>query len=136
MVFEGGCYCGAIRFRFEGEPKASVQCHCRECQYFTGGHPNIITALPDEGLAFTQGTPKTFARSDLDAPRTRLFCGDCGTSIATISPAFPGITLVKVGTPDDPSTFSADWAQYTIDAQPYHHRPDGDVPVFERAKAG
>ncbi|MEM7212892.1 MAG: GFA family protein [Pseudomonadota bacterium] len=136
MKLEGGCYCGAIRYRFEGDAKASVQCHCRECQYFTGGHPNIIMALPDEGLTFTRGTPKTFARSDLETPRTRLFCGDCGTSIGTVSPAFPGITLVKVGTLDDPSNFKAEWVQYTIDQQPYHHLPEHDVLMFERARGG
>lgn len=133
MKVDGGCYCGKIRYHFDGEPKASAQCHCRECQYFTGGHPNLIVAMPNEGFAFVKGTPKTFARSDLDQPRTRLFCGDCGTAIGTVSPAFPGITLIKVGTLDDPSHFAPDWVQYTVDRQPYHHMPDG-VPSFERAR--
>ena len=32
MVIEGGCYCGALRYRAEGEPVFAGQCHCRECQ--------------------------------------------------------------------------------------------------------
>ena len=133
MALDGGCYCGNIRYHFDGEPKASPQCHCRECQYFTGEHPNLIVALPDDGFSFTRGTPKTFARSDLEVPRTRLFCQDCGTPIGTVSPAFPGITLIKVGTLDDPSGFEPTWAQYLCDAQPYHAVP-GDVPVFDKTR--
>ena len=35
MQVEGGCYCGAVRYRAEGEPAFRGQCHCRECQYIT-----------------------------------------------------------------------------------------------------
>lgn len=133
MKIDGGCYCGSIRYTFDGEPKASAQCHCRECQYFTGGHPNLIMALPDDGLTITKGAPKTFARSDLEVPRTRLFCGDCGTALGTVSPSFPGLTLIKVGTMDDASSFKPDWAQFTCDSQPYHHIDEG-VPAFEKTR--
>ena len=37
MKFEGGCYCGQVRYVAEGEPMVKGQCHCRECQYITGG---------------------------------------------------------------------------------------------------
>src|SRR6516162_2652512 len=29
MNFEGGCYCGKIRYVAEGEPRLKAQCHCR-----------------------------------------------------------------------------------------------------------
>ena len=40
MNIEGGCYCGEIRYLSKGEAQASIQCHCRECQYITGGNPS------------------------------------------------------------------------------------------------
>ena len=43
-----------------------AQCHCRECQYLTGGSANVFMAVPEDGLTFTQGTPKGFTRSDIE----------------------------------------------------------------------
>jgi len=125
MRISGRCYCGEIKFEFEGEPMLALQCHCRECQYISGGHPNAAMALPASGFRFVQGEPKSFARSDLEVPRTRLFCSNCGTSLATLSPKFPDGIIVKVGTFDDPSVWQPAFAQYTKDMQPFHHIPDG-----------
>jgi len=63
MTFEGGCYCGKIRYVSEGEPRLKAQCHCRECQYISGGSPNMFMLMPPDGFRYVSGTPKTFARS-------------------------------------------------------------------------
>jgi hypothetical protein len=131
MTTTGGCYCGKIRYEIDAEPQASIQCHCRECQYITGGHPNAIMIFPLESFRFTQGEPSNFARSDLATPVTRFFCSTCGTGIGTRSPARPDSMIIKVGTLDDPSVFKAQAAIFTIDKQPFHHLPD-DAPAFER----
>ena len=81
MHIEGGCYCGQIRYSFDGEPAGALQCHCRECQYITGGNPNVIVILPESGFEFSTGKTSTFTRSDIDNAVTRHFCPNCGTSI-------------------------------------------------------
>ena len=73
MTFEGGCYCGQVRYG-EGKPHLKAQCHCRECKYISGGAPNLFMLLPAEGFRYVKGAPKTFARSDLEKPVTRGFC--------------------------------------------------------------
>jgi hypothetical protein len=132
MTIEGGCYCGALRYRAEGDPLLKGQCHCRECQYISGGHPNVIVAMPEAGFAYAKGTPKQFRRADLPTPVTREFCGECGTHILTRAPGLPGAVLIKVGTFDDPALFGRpDMAIFTVDRQTFHTVPDG-IPAFER----
>jgi hypothetical protein len=132
MKIEGGCYCGAIRYRVEGEPLFKGQCHCRECQYIAGGSPNMVLGMPESGFSYTKGSPKPFRRSDLESPVTREFCAECGTHLLSRAPGVPGAVLLKVGTLDDPSVFGTpQMAIYTIDKQPFHQIPEG-VPVFER----
>ena len=132
MQVEGGCYCGAVRYRAEGEPLFKGQCHCRECQYSSGGHPNVVMAMPESGYAVTKGKPKEFRRSDLENPVTREFCETCGTHLLSRAPSLAGSVLLKVGTLDDPSVFGGpQMAIYTIDKQSFHQIPEG-IPTFER----
>jgi hypothetical protein len=131
MELEGGCYCGAVRYRASGDPVMKGQCHCRECQYISGGHPNVFLGIREDTLAYTKGAPKQFRRRDLDAPVTREFCGECGTHVLTRTPRLPGVAILKVGTLDDPSGFRPELVIFTVDKQPFHHVPDG-VPAFER----
>lgn len=132
MQIEGGCYCGAVRYRVEGEPGFKGQCHCRECQYISGGHPNVVMGMPEAGFSYAKGAPKAFRRSDLEKPVTREFCGECGTHLLSRAPALPGTVLLKVGTLDDPSVFGVpQMAIYTVDKQSFHHLPEG-IPTFER----
>ena len=131
MKLEGGCYCGKVRYVAEGEPMRKGQCHCRECQFITGGAPNMFMVMPSAGFAYTKGAPKQFTRGDLENPVTREFCPDCGTHLATRPPGRP-VIVVKVGTLDDPNLYGGpQMAIFTIDKQPFHQIPDG-LPAFER----
>jgi hypothetical protein len=131
MEFEGGCYCGELRYRAEGDPLFKAQCHCRECQYISGGSPNMVMGLAESGFEYTKGTARGFRRSDLEDPVTREFCPNCGTHILTRSPALPGTVLLKVGTLDDPAAFGTpQMAVYTAEKQAFHSIPDG-IAVFE-----
>ena len=132
MKITGGCYCGGVRYEATGDALFKGQCHCRECQYITGGHPNVVMAMPESGFSYTKGSPKQFRRSDLEKPVTREFCAECGTHILAKTSAVPGALIMKVGTFDDPSVFgSPQMVIFTIDKQSFHHIPEG-VPTFER----
>ena len=132
MEIEGGCYCGALRYKVVGDPLFKGQCHCRECQYISGGGPNYVMGVPAAGFQYVKGEPRGFSRSDLERPVTREFCETCGTQILARSPGMLGALMLKVGTLDDPSVFGApQMAIYTIDKQSFHHVPEG-LASFER----
>ena len=131
MRVEGGCYCGGVRYLAEGEPIMKAQCHCRECQYMTGGGVNHVIGMPKDGFTYTKGQPSQFSRPDLENPVTREFCPNCGTHLTTRAPGFPGV-IVKVGTMDDPTQYGGpQMAIFTVDQQTFHQIPEG-VPAFER----
>ena len=131
MKLEGGCYCGKVRYEAEGEPMMKAQCHCRECQYISGGAANLFLLMPPDGFHYAKGTPNQFSRSDLENPVTREFCAECGTHLTTRRPGLTAVIL-KVGTLDDPSLFGRpQMAIFAVDKQPFHDIPDG-LPTFER----
>jgi hypothetical protein len=126
MALTGRCYCGAVRYEAAGEPRFKGQCHCRECQYMTGGAENYFMLMPSEGFRYTEGAPKQFTRPDLATPVTREFCANCGTSLVTRLPNDPSSLVLKVGTLDDPAAFGGpQMAIWTQDAQPFHLMPEG-----------
>ena len=132
MQAEGGCYCGAVRYAIDAEPMLNAQCHCRECQYISGGSPNVVVAVPETGFHYTKGAPKPFKRADLPSPVTREFCAECGTHMVSRAPALAGAAIIKLGTLDQPSAFgNPQMAIFLIDKQPFHTVAEG-LPTFER----
>src|SRR5260370_16396021 len=91
MKLEGGCSCGKVRYEAEGEPMMKAQCHCRECQYISGGSTNLFVLMPIAGFKYTKEAPKQFTRSDLERAVTREFCPECSTHVVTRPPYLPAI---------------------------------------------
>ena len=131
MVVTGGCYCGEIRYEINGSQEAAFQCHCRECQYLTGGNANIVVVFAESDFRYTKGLASSFARSDLENPVTRHFCGACGTGIGSRTPSRPNSMIVKVGTLDNPGEYQAQAAIFTCDRQAYHYIPN-NIPSFDK----
>lgn len=75
---EGGCLCGAIRYRTSGQPGNVTHCHCSICRRASGAPFVTWVAFPVEAFAFVKGKPATY-RATPKAERT--FCRACGTQL-------------------------------------------------------
>jgi len=129
---EGGCACGAVRFKITAPLMGVGICHCRACQYASGGGPNYVALAPRDALVVTKGEPKVYgSQADSGAEIGRAFCAECGTPLWAVpgdaAPFFP----VKVGTLDDPSSMQPMVHLYVEAAQPWHLMHQG-LPQFPK----
>jgi len=133
---DGGCACGAIRYR--ARPAAALalyRCHCRDCQKQTSSAFGLSMFMPAAAFELTQGSPRKFARqADSGRIIDSYFCADCGSRIYNTSPARPGLVNLRPGTLDDPSGLAPvgdvwaerrqDWVELLPGGIAYETQPD------------
>jgi hypothetical protein len=74
----GGCQCGAVRFRVEGELGRASVCHCRMCQKAFAAPFGALVTVSQEQLVWTRGARSRFQSSNRV---WRGFCNVCGTPL-------------------------------------------------------
>ena len=101
---EGGCQCGRVRYRFEGEPISLAVCHCKECQRQTGSAFGMSLTVREKDFQLLKGELKTFDRAaDSGRTVTCAFCPECGTRIYHQPHYRKDAINIKPGTFDDTS---------------------------------
>jgi GNAT superfamily N-acetyltransferase len=121
---QGGCFCGALRYRVNVGPIEVAHCHCSICRR-TSGAPFVTWAtVRSAAFAFTSGTPAEL-RSTPQA--TRRFCSACGTALTFQLTAEPGWIDVTVGSLDEPNALSPD-AHIWTSSQLTWLRIEDDLP--------
>lgn len=132
IVMKGGCRCGAIRYEATGDSATGIVCHCRDCQYVTGGGPSYDIGLPRQNVTITKGEPRVYWSTAASGKRTgRMFCGTCGTPLLIELESMPDVMAIAVGSLDDPSAFKPTVSIWTGSAQPWSHI-DPALPQFEK----
>jgi hypothetical protein len=102
-VHEGGCLCGAIRYRVTSAPRSLVLCHCRSCRKASGA-PSLAWAIFQAAdFAFTSGKPATYASSP---GVERGFCAQCGTTLTYADAERPDVADVTTATLDNPDALA------------------------------
>lgn len=125
MTREGGCLCGAVRFKAEGEPLNVRICHCRTCQKAMGS-PFFARALFDQRALTVEGETARYASSEMV---DRVFCRTCGTRLFAWrkSPAVAGIALAAF---DDRNAFAPTAHSWVSDKMDWVQLDDG-LPQYQ-----
>jgi hypothetical protein len=127
---EGGCACGAVRYRLTSDPLFIHCCHCLNCQRQTGSAFVINLLIEVERVELLAGDPQPVDVPRDDGSKQRIWrCSTC--QIAVYSQyTHAGVRFVRGGTLDDPSTVSPDVHIFTRSKLPWVTLPDG-VPAFD-----
>jgi hypothetical protein len=127
---EGGCSCGAVRYRLSAEPLFVNCCHCLNCQRQTGSAFVINALIESDRVEVTAGEPVAVDVPRDDGSTQRVYrCLDC--QIAVFSEyTRPEIWFVRAGTLDEPASVTPDAHIFTRSKLPWVTLPES-APTFE-----
>ena len=134
QTHEGGCLCGAVRFRTSDTPVRVLACHCTMCKQRTGAAYGVGVYFAEQEVEFTKGETATYElRSDTSGRWIRnQFCSQCGTTVSWTLEMRPGLRGVAGGSFDDPHWFEIQAHIWARSARPDMRFPD-QVQVHEQA---
>ena len=128
--FSGGCRCGKVRYECKAAPVFAGHCHCRDCQYASGGGYSTIFGVPAEALALDGVLAGYTVDTDSGNQVTRKFCPACGSPMLSELSANPAMIVLKAATLDDPSWLAPTFHIWTASGQPWVETASA-LPKFE-----
>jgi hypothetical protein len=122
---EGGCECGAVRYRMSGNPIFVNCCHCRDCQKITGSAFALNAMIEEDRLEVLKGV------DNLEVEKGAARCAQCRSLLWAEHPEFDGrVKFVRVGTLDQAERISPDAHFFVRSKHPWIAIPAG-VRSFE-----
>ena len=128
---EGGCACGAVRYRLRSAPMFVHCCHCRDCQRQTGSAFVINALIETDRITLLSGDPKPVSMpTESGRPHEIHRCSACGTAVWSDYGGRSALRFVRVGTLDDPTTLPPDVHIYVRSKLPWVALPEA-IPAFD-----
>ena len=131
VELEGGCLCGAVRYRVAGAPTATSHCHCDSCRRAAGAPTLAWAIFPEDKVKIVRGTLAIFASSP---GVERGFCARCGTSLSYTRANRPGLFDVTTASLDDPEALPPAKEIWTEERLSWI-TPDPALPQYPRTSA-
>ncbi len=100
--FEGGCRCGAVRYRVTAEKLPNVYaCHCHDCQTWSGSAFSLQAILPENALEVI-GEPGIFELTSPTSGRIsrKRGCPVCFTRVFNTNSSRAGSVTLRAGSLD------------------------------------
>ena len=130
-AFEGGCACGAVRYRMTARPMFVHCCHCLDCQRQTGSAFVLNGIVETDRVALVRGEPEPRRMpTDSGRPHDIYRCPDCGTALWSDYGGRSWLRFVRLGTLDEPHAFRPDVHIFTRSKVPWVRIPE-DQPAFD-----
>ena len=131
---DGGCACGAVRYRMTSRPLFVHCCHCRWCQRESGASFALNAMIESERVTLVRGTPEVVTAPTLSgAGQDIVGCPSCRVTLwSHYANAGDAVCFVRVGSLDEPDRLPPDIHIFTASKQPWVVLADG-VPAVEES---
>lgn len=130
-TFEGGCACGAVRYKLTSRPLITHCCHCLDCQNQTGSAFAINALIETARIEMLKGEPVAV---EMPSPSGRghdvYRCGKCQVAVWSDYGRRPYLRFVRVATLDDPHAIEPDVHIFARSKAPWVRLPEG-ARVFD-----
>ncbi len=121
-ALEGGCQCGAVRYRITGSPVMTALCHCSMCRRANAA-PTVGWAMYAEpDVQFVASAPTIYESSP---GARRGFCARCGTQISFGADYIPGLIDITIGSLDAPESVAPQLHYWDSKRLPWLEFADG-----------
>ncbi len=121
---KGSCRCGKVSYTTSADPVFVGVCHCTSCQKSTGSAYASVVAVPTAALTVTGTTTQFDSVGDTGQATHRTFCPVCGSTVTQSADVMAGITMVPVGSLEDPASVKPGMQIFCDSALPWAPIPD------------
>ena len=127
---DGGCACGAVRYRMTSAPLFVHCCHCRWCQRESGASFALNALIEADRVVLLEGKPEVVDTPSNSGKGQKISrCPRCHVAVwSNYAGAGDAVRFVRVGTLDDPDRLPPDIHIFTASKQPWVVIPPG-VPA-------
>ncbi len=121
---DGGCTCGAVRYRMTSTPLFVHCCHCRWCQRESGSAFAINAMIEADRVQLLQREPEAVLTPSASGKGQEILrCPACRIALwSHYAGAGDRICFVRVGTLDAPDRLPPDIHLFTSSKQPWCRR--------------
>jgi len=134
---EGGCTCGAVRFRMLTSPLFVHCCHCTWCQRETGASFALNAMIESDRVETLRGEVEVVDTPSNSGKGQRISrCPKCRIAVwSNYAGAGDKLRFIRVGTLDEPDRLPPDVHIFTSTKQPWVVLPEGAPAVTEYYKS-
>ena len=127
---EGGCACGAVRYRLASDPLFVHCCHCLNCQRQTGSAFVVNVLIEADRVEVVAGEPQPVGVPRDDGSEQTIYrCPGCQVAVYS-EYGSRAVLFVRAGTLDDPKAVTPDVHIHTRSKVGWVVLPDG-APAFD-----
>ena len=129
-MITGGCLCGSVRCRADGEPLARGGLSLPQLPAAGRLRLLIVVVGVKADSLIVEGDPKLYVdHGESGAQVNRYFCSGCGSPIYSELPNSPAVIYLKAGTLDETSNVRPKVHVWCDSAWPWTVIPDGAIAI-------